>query len=231
MENDYLMLNTCCPAVADIKPDTEHELTVLFLDIRNFTRLMEVQSGQSVIQVVRRLFTAFNQVIKSFQGKVVEMAGDNLYAVFGLQTTVREAANNAYQAALMMFKTVNLFNTAYAEPFYGGPLEIGVGINTGKVFVGEFALDGPAALSVMGLPVNIASRLQVKTKELNNDMLISESTYRLLDIKDEEFEQQSVRLQGISQSQQVRLAGKPYNTGHALEGTKQDMDYLLAISG
>jgi adenylate cyclase len=231
MENDYLMLNTCCPAAADIKPDTEQELTVLFLDIRNFTRLMEVQSSQSVIEVVRRLFTAFNQIVKSFQGKVVEMAGDNLYAVFGLQTNVREAANNAYQAAKMMFKTVGLFNTAYAEPFYGGPLEIGVGINTGKVFVGEFALDGPPALSVMGLPVNIASRLQLKTKELNNDLLISEDTYRLLDTNETVFEQQTVRLQGITQGQQVRLAGKPYNTGHSIAGTRQDMDYLLAISG
>ncbi|MBD1387346.1 adenylate/guanylate cyclase domain-containing protein [Mucilaginibacter rigui] len=230
MENDYLMLNTCCPIAADIKPDTEQELTVLFLDIRNFTRLMEVQSSQSVIQVVRRLFTAFNQIVKNFQGKVVEMAGDNLYAVFGLQTNVREAANNAYQAAKMMFKTVGLFNTAYAEPFYGGPLEIGVGINTGKVFVGEFALDGPPALSVMGLPVNIASRLQLKTKELNNDLLISENTYRLLD-DEGVFEQQTVRLQGITQWQQVRLAGKPYNTGHSISGTRQDMDYLLAISG
>lgn len=225
------MLNTCCPAATDIKLDTERELTILFLDIRNFTRLMEVQSSQSVIQVVRRLFTAFNQVVKNFQGKVVEIAGDNLYAVFGLQTSVREAANNAYEAAKMMFKTVALFNTAYAEPFYGGPLEIGIGINTGKVFVGEFGLDGPPALSVMGLPVNVASRLQVKTKELNNDLLISEDTYRLLDTNNPIFEQQSVHLHGISQNQKVRLAGKPYNNGLALTATKQDMDYLLAISG
>jgi adenylate cyclase len=231
MENDYLMPSTCSLPATDIKTDTEQELTILFLDIRNFTRLMEVQPGQSVIQVVRRLFTAFNQVVKNFQGKVIEIAGDNLYAVFGLQTNVREAANNAYQAALMMFKTVNLFNTAYAEPFYGGPLEIGIGINTGKVFVSEFALDGPPALSVMGLPVNIASRLQVKTKELNNDLLISEDTYRLLDTNETAFEQQTVKLKGISQGKQIRLAGKPYNTSHGLTGAQQDMDYLLAISG
>lgn len=231
MENDYLITNTCCLSAADIQPDTEKELAILFLDIRNFTTLMEVQSSQSVIAVVRRLFTAFNQIIKSFQGKVVEVAGDNLYAVFGLQTNVHEAANNAYQAAKMMFKTVSLFNTAYAEPFYGGPLEIGVGINTGNVFVGEFALDGPPALSVMGLPVNIASRLQVKTKELNNDLLISEDTYRLLDTNENNFEQQTIKLKGISQGQQIRLAGKPYNNALNIAGAKKDMDYLLAISG
>ena len=231
MENDYLTINDSCPVIADTTLDTEKELAILFLDIRNFTGLMEAQSGQSVIQVVRRLFTAFNQIIKNFQGKVVEIAGDNLYAVFGLQTNVREAANNAYQAAKMMFKTVNMFNAAYAEPYYGGPLEIGVGLNTGRVFVGEFAIDGPPVLSVMGLPVNIASRLQAKTKELNNDLIISENAYSLLDNDGAAFEQQTVRLQGISQGQQIRLAGKPYNNGHYLAGSQQNMDYLLAISG
>jgi adenylate cyclase len=231
MEKEYLTINDSCPIIADTTLDTEKELAILFLDIRNFTGLMEAQSGQSVIQVVRRLFTAFNQIIKNFQGKVVEIAGDNLYAVFGLQTNVRDAANNAYQATKMMFKTVNMFNAAYAEPYYGGPLEIGVGLNTGKVFVGEFAIDGPPVLSVMGLPVNIASRLQAKTKELNNDLIISENAYSLLDNDGATFEQQTVRLQGIAQGQQIRLAGKPYNNGHSLIGSQQNMDYLLAISG
>lgn len=231
MKNDYLTLNADCLTINSTTPDTERELAILFLDIRNFTGLMESQPGKSVIQVVRRLFTAFNQIIKNFQGKVVEIAGDNLYAVFGLQTNIREAANNAYQAASLMFQTVNLFNEAHTGPFDGGPLEIGVGLHTGKVFVGEFGLDAPAALSVMGLPVNIAARLQAKTKELNNDMLISEDAYLLLDADGLVFNQQTVNLQGISQSQQVRLAGKPYSNPLALAASQQHMDYLLAISG
>ncbi|MBB5394148.1 adenylate/guanylate cyclase domain-containing protein [Mucilaginibacter sp. AK015] len=230
MKNDYLTINGDCLSI-NTPPDTEKELAILFLDIRNFTGLMESQPGHSVIQVVRRLFTAFNQIIKNFQGKVVEIAGDNLYAVFGLQTNIREAANNAYHAARMMFETVSLFNRAHGGPFEGGPLEIGVGLHTGKVFVGEFGLDKPAALSVMGLPVNIAARLQAKTKELNNDMLISEDAYRLLEPEDTSFGYKTVGLQGISQSQQVRLAGKPYNNQHSLSASQQHIDYLLAISG
>ncbi len=166
MENNYLMLNPI-----PVPTDKEQELAILFLDIRDFTGLMESQPEQTVIQVVRRLFTAFNQIVKNFGGKVVEIAGDSLYAVFGLQTGLRESVNNAYQAAKVMFQTVSLFNEAYAEPYYGGPLEIGVGLHAGKVFVGEFGLDQAPQLSVMGLPVNIASRLQAKTKELNNDLI------------------------------------------------------------
>ena len=230
MENNYLSLNTC-PAINSPVPDEERELAILFLDIRNFTGLMESQPEQTVITVVRRLFTAFNQIIKNLQGKVVEMAGDNLYAVFGLQSTLSEAVNNAYQAAKTMFQTVNLFNEAYAVPFHGGPLQIGVGLHAGRVFVGKFGLDAPAQLSVMGLPVNIASRLQAKTKELNNDMLISEYAYSMINNIDPGSDKQTVHLQGIAQNQQIRLAGKPYDNSRQLASNALSMDYLLAISG
>lgn len=218
MENNYLTLNTTLPQ------DRQQELAILFLDIRNFTVLMESQPGQVVIQVVRRLFTAFNQIIKKFEGKVVEMAGDSLYAVFGLQTELKEAVNNAYQAAQVMFQTVNLFNKAYGQPYHGGLLEIGVGLHAGSVFVGEFGLDNAPQLSVMGLPVNIASRLQAKTKELNNDLIISEDAYQLLADDKAIAQHRTIQLQGISHGQQVRLAGKPYQQ-------QLNFDYLLAISG
>ena len=205
--------------------DKEQELAILFMDIRNFTGLMEAQPGQTVIQVVRRLFTAFNQIVKQFGGKAVEMAGDSLYAVFGLQTGLKESVNNAYQAAKLMFQTVDLFNEAYAEPYNGGLLEIGVGIHSGKVFVGEFALDEAPKMTVMGLPVNIASRLQAKTRELNNDLIISEDAYRLLADSSSIVNYQTVHLQGVSHGQMIRLAGKPFSTVH------HQMDYLMAISG
>lgn len=219
MESNFLI-----PKPTSVPSDKEQELAILFLDIRNFTGLMESQPGQTVIEVVRRLFTAFNQIVKRFEGRVVEIAGDSLYAVFGLQTGLKESVNNAYQATKGMFQTVNLFNEAYAEPYHGGPLEIGVGLHAGKVFVGEFGLDQAPQLSVMGLPVNIASRLQAKTKELNNDLIISEEAYRLLANDKAIVGHQIVKLQGISQGQQVRLAGKPYHG-------QQNFDYLLAISG
>lgn len=229
METNFdLICKNAGASVSLHQPDEQQELAILFLDIRNFTGLMELQSAQTVIQVVRRLFTAFNQIVKSFKGKVVELAGDSLYAVFGLQSNLKDAVNDAYQAARIIFQTVDLFNDAYTEPYYGYPLQIGVGLHAGEVFVGEFGLDGAAQLSVMGLPVNIASRLQAQTKQLNNDMIVSEEAYRQLEITDG-FEQQAVALQGITGMQQVRLAGKPYKT-KALPASIE-MDYLLAISG
>ena len=76
----------------------------------------------------------------------------------------------------------------------------------------------------MGLPVNIASRIQAKTKELNNDFLLSEDAYQLLVDEEAVVRHQTVQLQGIRNEQQVRLVGKPYSM-------YDDVDYFLAIAG
>jgi adenylate cyclase len=121
MKNNYLTHTTLLPAVATAIPYEEKELAILFLDIRNFTGLMVSQPEQHIIQIVRRLFTAFNQIIKSFSGKVIETAGDSLYAVFGLQDTLPEAVNNAYQAtrpcsARWACSTTRMLSTPKALP-------------------------------------------------------------------------------------------------------------------
>lgn len=212
-------------------PDREQELAILFLDVRNFTGLMESQPAREVIQVVHNLFSTFNQVIKKFKGTVVEMAGDSLYAVFGLGTTIKEAANECLKAAKMMFETIKLFNDTFATLYYGKPLEIGVGIHTGNVVVGCFEFNSRQQLSIMGLPVNIASRLQAKTKELNNDLIVSEEAYRLLQHTESGHEQRIVNLQGISAEHQIRLLGKPYFQYSSLPERELDLHYILAISG
>lgn len=229
MQNNYLSNISLPPVIA--APYREQDLAVLFLDIRNFTGLMESQPEQHVIQIVRRLFTAFNQVIKNFSGKIVETGGDSLYAVFGLQDNLRDAVNNAYQASLAMFKTVTLFNDSYTAGDDNAPLEMGAGLHAGRVFVDEFALEGTPQLSVMGLPVNIAARLQAKTKELDNDLLISEYAYQLLAKQNLPAHQETVTLQGITQQQHVRLAGSPYYKSLLFAEPELEMDYLLAISG
>lgn len=230
MKNDYIALNDTLPiTVASV--GVEQDLAILFLDIRNFTRLMETRAEQSVIHLIRYLFTGFNRIIKNYQGRVVEMAGDSLYAVFGLQTDIRSAANQAYLAVQTIFQSLNLFNDAFTTTYNSQPLEIGAGLHAGRVFVGEFGLDNQTSLSVMGLPVNIAARLQAKTKELNNDLLISEKVYSLLENDDLVLRRQTVSLKGITTDQDIRLAGKPYADTLCLSGSKLDMAYLMAISG
>jgi len=228
MENvDLIFDGGCLTAQQQVLP-VERELAIFFLDIRNYTRLLESQPQVKVITVVKRLFKLFNQVIKNFGGKVVELAGDNIYAVFGLKSGIKEAANNAYAAIKAIFDNVRAFNDVYADAFFGTLLEIGVGLHAGKVYVDETGIDSIPQLSVMGLPVNIAARLQSATKELNNDFLLSEEVYSLLNIH--EIEMATIPLRGVSDAQNVRLAGQPYMS-LLLGKAELGYDYLLAISG
>ena len=210
---------------------TEKELAILFLDIRNFTGLMESKPAKEVIQVVHNLFHLFNQIIKNFQGTIVEVAGDSIYAIFGLGATIKDTANQAWQASKMMFQTVSLFNEAFSNHYDGRPLEIGVGLHTGKVVIAQLELNSNQQLSVMGLPVNVASRLQSKTKELNNDMIVSEEAYSLLQKDRFNHEQRMISLQGLSSPQKIRLLGKPYQNRFTADESEFDIDYVMAFSG
>ncbi|WP_374163427.1 adenylate/guanylate cyclase domain-containing protein [Arcticibacter sp. MXS-1] len=114
-------------------PELEKELAIMFLDIRNFTGLMESRPAREVVQVVKRLFSMFGQIVKSFGGTVVETAGDSLYAVFGMGGAIKEAVNESYQAAKMIFDTIDLFNAAHGNENRGELLEIGIGLHKGRL--------------------------------------------------------------------------------------------------
>src|SRR5882757_626980 len=73
------------PTLPPVALGDEKELALLFLDIRNFTAFMESRSAYDVIYVIRQLFILFGESIKEAGGRIVETAGDSIYAVFGLE--------------------------------------------------------------------------------------------------------------------------------------------------
>jgi adenylate cyclase len=210
----------------------EKELALLFLDIRNFTAFMESRSAYDVIYVIRQLFILFSESIKEAGGRIVETAGDSIYAVFGLDNNIKQAVQAAVDASSAIFHDLEIFNTTYAQPYFNLNFEIGVGLHKGNVIVGEYDMEHNEHMTVMGLPVNIASRLQSETKELNNNMLISEEAYSLLSKPGAEHAQKTVRLKGVSEPVDVRLMGVPYGQKVVNEPALPDnFDYYIAMAG
>ena len=210
--------------------EKEKELAILFLNIRHFTDLLETFPAGDILRLIGRVFAVFNKIISSYKGQVIEKNGDNLYAVFGLTGSLSDAANNAYQAARKMFQALDLLNDNFFANNYGYPLEIGMGMHTGHVYIGEFGFDTHRSTTVMGLPVNIASRLQTETKTQNNDMIISEEAYQLLKIEKNHV-QELVKLRGVSNLQEIRLAGKAFLHETISDVSLMKESWLLAISG
>jgi adenylate cyclase len=187
----------------------EKELALFFLDIRDFTPFMERYLAFDVIHVMRRLFGLFRKCIEQHSGRIIETVGDGLYAVFGLSEDLPTAANNACSAGLAILNELQIFNEQYLEKNFNHYFEVGIGLHTGNVIVGNIGIGVNNNLTAMGLPVNIASRLQAATRQLNNSFLVSEEAYRLLSDVPESSRRQ-IELKGLKENVSVHLMGKEY---------------------
>ncbi|MEO9021199.1 MAG: adenylate/guanylate cyclase domain-containing protein [Ginsengibacter sp.] len=187
----------------------EKELALFFLDIRDFTPFMEKSLPFDVIHIISRLYLLFEKVIKRFKGEIIETAGDGLYAVFGFETTLEDAASNAYHAATNIFKELRDFNKDYLDPYFSHPVNVGIGIHAGKVIMGSIEVNKKDQLKIMGFPVNIAARLQGATRELNNNFIVSSYFYSLIKCEPVAGKVR-ISLKGISEGQEVYLLGAPF---------------------
>lgn len=195
----------------------EIELVVFFLDIRNFTSFVETHLAFDVIHIIRKLFDVFHDIIESHGGKIIETAGDGIYAAFGFGSEYNkaiDAAQQAVQAAYKILTDMDNLNETYFLIHFRQKMRIGIGIHIGKVIWGSIGLGKANHTVVMGYPVNIASRLQTATKELNNDLLISEEIYNTLS-DPPPAASESITLKGVSSPFTVYLLGRPYSPANA----------------
>ena len=187
----------------------ERHLVLFFLDIRNFTPFVETNLPFDVIAVWRRLMGIFYGVITTHGGQIIETAGDQIYAVFGFRYSLKEAAKAAIESGSGILKELENFNEAYAGIAFPKGFQVGIGIHSGKVIVGEIQLGKIKKTSVMGLAVHIASRIQDSTKTLNNSFVVSEEVlaHSTLEV---DSSKTMMNLKGITSPIRLRLLGKPY---------------------
>jgi Adenylate cyclase, family 3 (some proteins contain HAMP domain) len=114
-----------------------------------------------------------------------------------------------------MLEDLETLNETYFIPHFEERIEAGIGIHIGKVVSGTVRVGKEDHSVVMGYAVNIASRLQTATKELNNDFIVSSEIYNLL-INSPTLERQSIFVKGISNPLTVYLMGKAYRQTNKL---------------
>jgi adenylate cyclase len=187
----------------------EKELAFFFLDIRDFTPFIASRPVLEVMQLLQQAFRIFRQAIHSSGGTIIETAGDGLYAVFGLEQPLSQAATSAVEAGMAILQQLDEANTSFFEPLYQHTFQVGIGVHVGRGVVGKFELGVNNQLTVMGYPVNLAARLQQATKQLNNNFVVSQEAYRLL-TQPPKSATKSLSLKGIPGQVAVHLLGKPY---------------------
>jgi len=154
----------------------KQELTVLFSDIRGFTSMSEKLAPEEVVHTLNEFLSAMTDIIFRNNGTLDKFMGDAVMAVFGSPVFYKDHALCAVRAAFMMKGKLNELNEKWKKQGRP-PLAIGIGINTGEAIAGNMGSIRRMEYTVIGDTVNLASRLESLNKELNTEILISESTY------------------------------------------------------
>jgi class 3 adenylate cyclase len=156
------------------------EATVMFVDIRSFTTIVETQSPDYVIELLNDYFTLMFEAIADHGGIVNQMVGDGLMAIFGAPVPQVDRCLQAVLAAVEMVEMVELFNADRASQDRA-PIRIGIGIASGPVIAGYVGTQHRATYTCVGDTVNLASRLEAHTKTIGEPILIDETTRRQIE--------------------------------------------------
>lgn len=160
-----------------LKP-TSHEVSILFSDIRNFTRMSQQVPPDKVAAFLNNdYFTPLGEIAYQYNGTVDKHIGDSIMVVFGSPVECSDNAIRAVKTGIKMQKRAKEIDNKLYEK-NGLRLKIGIGISTGKVFSGILGSLRIKEFTSIGMPVNIAARLQGMAR--SGEILISESTYQQL---------------------------------------------------
>ncbi len=170
-------------------------LTVLFSDIRGFTTIAEQLPPEDLVHLLNEYLTAMTDLVFKYDGLLDKYIGDAVMAVFGAPLDQPDHALRTCRTALEMIDALKALQRKWHEE--GKPvLNIGIGINTGDMVVGNMGSKMRFNYTVMGDMVNLASRLEGINKEYGTNIVISEFTHAV--VKDAVFcrELDSVRVKG-----------------------------------
>jgi adenylate cyclase len=155
------------------------DLTVLFSDIRGFTTLSEKLNPEEVSNLLNEHLSAMTEIIFRHGGTLDKFVGDTVMAFWGAPVPQEDHPRKAVLCALEMTNRL-----AYMQEIWrtkGRPvIEIGIGINTGEMIVGNMVSKQRMDYTVIGDNVNLASRLETLTRKYNAKIIIAESTYELV---------------------------------------------------
>ena len=168
----------------------EVEVSILFLDVRGFTAFAETAAAHEVVAALNTLYDVVVPVILRHGGHANRFLGDGLLAVFGAPDRCDDHAAHAVAAACEIARLV--------RQRLGDDLQVGVGVNSGRVVAGTIGGGGRRDFTVIGDPVNTAARVEAATRITGDAVLVTEATLRALGLlaADRFEERPSVPLKG-----------------------------------
>lgn len=155
----------------------DKELTVLFSDIRGFTSLSEGMTPQELVNHLNLYLTAMTDLIHEYKGTLDKYVGDEIMCFWGAPLEQPDHAVLASKCALRMMEKLAEMNAEWPE---NRKINIGIGLNSGIMTVGNMGSQGRMNYTLMGDNVNLGARLEGTNKEYLTNVIISENTYHYI---------------------------------------------------
>ena len=150
----------------------DREVTVMFVDVRDFTSFAEQASARETVSFLNDFFDLVVPIVLEHGGHANKFLGDGVLAVFGAPQRVPDHADRALEAARAVARAV--------EERFGDDVKIGIGLNSGPVVVGSVGGGGRLEFAVIGDPVNVAARVEDACRD-GDCILLTEATRCLLE--------------------------------------------------
>jgi adenylate cyclase len=166
-------------AQPDLLEGREAEVTILFCDIRSFSRFSERLGPARTVAWISDVMAVLSDCVLAHRGVVVDYIGDELMAMWGAPEKQADHARLACTAALVMQEQLPKLNERW-QSFLGEPMDLGIGINSGVARVGNTGSPRKFKYGPLGNTVNLASRVQGATKYLRSRLLITGSVHAQL---------------------------------------------------
>jgi class 3 adenylate cyclase len=186
-------------------------VTILISDIRGFTSLSEDMDPEIMVRFLNRYLEQMSKIILEYDGIIDEIQGDSILAVFGVPEKHQTDPFRAVACAIAMQNALDELNETFISEGYPY-LEMGIGLNTGSVVVGNIGSEVRMKYAVVGSTVNTAARIETNT--VGGQILIGESTYNLVKETVTCDTPQAFMMKGIKKplvAYAVKRIGQPYN--------------------
>ncbi len=196
----------------------QRQVTILFLDIRNFSQMADKLSPDKVVDVLNQFFERMIEVIFRHNGTLDKFTGDGLMAIFGAPLEDDQQEYHAAQAAIEMEQELDRLRQQW-QAQGRDQLRIGIGIHTGIAIVGNIGSTQRMDYTAIGDTVNLAARLESATKDHDVSILLSEQTHAGLNNRFESSYMDTIRIKGRAAPVSV----------YTIKGPRREREELTAV--
>jgi len=179
-------------------PGRERAVAVMFVDLRESSRLGEQRMPYDVFFILNRFFAEMAEALRETGGYYSTFNGDGLMALYGTETSLAQGCRDALRGAIAIEARLAKMNAAFAQDL-GQPLRAGIGIHAGDAIVGTMGPPATPLLSALGDTVNVASRLEAETKRRRCVLVVSSACARAAALDLSRFPEHTVTVRGRSE--------------------------------